>query len=460
MVRPYDPEREIAADLDTPVSALLKLRPFDPVFLLESVAGGERMGRFSFIGLGVREAIELERDTLTVDGTARSVDGDPLRALGAWLDAADLPTSRLPRGPAGLVGYVGYEAAGWFESLPEPGEHPLDLPTAAFVVPRAILVFDHVRSTIRFHPLVEGEAADTLEREVTETLRGGPGEPPAPGASTEPVANHERAAFESKVARAQEHIRAGDAFQIVLSARFDGETDAEPLAVYRALRLLNPSPYLYWAKVGGAEIVGSSPEALARLEGRRGLLRPIAGTRPRGSTEEEDVELAAELHGDAKENAEHMMLVDLARNDLGRVAMPGTVEVTGLKALERYSHVMHLVSTVEGVLGAGADQFDLFRAAFPAGTVSGAPKIRAMEILAELEEDARGPYAGSIGYFGADGSMDHAITIRTLVFREGRYCYQAGAGIVADSVPEREHAEVLNKSRALARALELAKEAL
>lgn len=460
MVQPYDPELEIAADLDTPVSALLKLHPFDPVFLLESVAGGERMGRFSFLGLGVRNALELERDALIVDGESRPVDGDPLDALRDWLAHASLPATRLPRGPAGLVGWVGYEAARWFESLPEPGGHPFDLPTAAFVVPRAILAFDHVRSTIRFHPLVGEDEARSLEREVTAALRAGPGERPAPGASAEPVANHSRSAFESKVDRAREHILAGDAFQIVLSARFDGETDADPLAVYRALRMLNPSPYLYWAKIGGAQIVGSSPEALARLEGRSGLLRPIAGTRPRGSTDEEDAELAADLRGDAKENAEHMMLVDLARNDLGRVAAPGTVEVTGMKVLERYSHVMHLVSTVEGVLEPGADQFDLFRAAFPAGTVTGAPKIRAMEILAELEEDARGPYAGSIGYFGADGSMDHAIAIRTMVFADGRYSYQAGAGIVADSVPEREHAEVLNKSRVLARALELAEEEL
>lgn len=460
MVQPYDPELEIAADLDTPVSALLKLEPFEPVFLLESVAGGERVGRYSFLGLGRRATLAVEGDRLVVDGESRETDGDPLGALRAWLAAADLPAPSIARGPAGLVGWIGYEAAGWFEDLPAPGGHPLELPTAAFVVPRAILAFDHVRSTIRFLPLVEGEEAASLEADVKRALRAGPGEPPAPGRSSEPAANHGRAAFESKVGRAQEHIRAGDAFQIVLSARFDGETEADPLAVYRALRLLNPSPYLYWVKVGGAEIVGSSPEALARLEGRRGLLRPIAGTRPRGSTEEEDAELAAELHADAKENAEHVMLVDLARNDLGRVAAPGTVEVTSMKALERYSHVMHLVSTVEGVLEPGADQFDLFRAAFPAGTVTGAPKIRAMEILAGLEGEARGPYAGSVGYFGAEGSMDMAIAIRTLVFKDGRYAFQAGAGIVADSVPEREHAEVLNKGRALARALEMAEERL
>jgi anthranilate synthase component 1 len=246
----------------------------------------------------------------------------------------------------------------------------------------------------------------------------------------------------------------------VLSIRFEGDTDADPFAVYRALRILNPSPYLYFLRVAGASFVGSSPEALARLEGRRALLRPIAGTRPRGADDEEDAALARELAADAKENAEHTMLVDLARNDLGRVAATGTVGVSAFMEIERYSHVMHLVSTVEGVLRAGADQFDLFRSAFPAGTVTGAPKIRAMEILNGLEGAARGPYAGAVGYFGADGNMDQAIAIRTLVFRDGRYAFQAGAGIVADSVPEREHAEVLSKGRVMEQALRLAAEPL
>jgi len=459
-VMPFDPGREIAADLDTPVSAFLKLSDLDPVFLLESVAGGEQVGRYSFLGLGARSEISLRRDEMVVDGESRAVEGDPLDALRAWLREADLPAPVTPRGPAGLVGYVGYEAAGWFERLPEPGPPPLALPTAAFVVPKAILAFDHVRSTLRFHPLVDEDEAATLEREVAQALRAGPAEPPPPGASGEPHSNHSPEAFERAVEGAQERIVAGDAYQVVLSVRFEGETDVDPFAVYRALRILNPSPYLYFVRAGGASIVGSSPEALARLEGKRAMLRPIAGTRPRGSTVEEDAALAEELLGDPKENAEHTMLVDLARNDVGRVAAPGTVEVTALKTIERYSHVMHIVSTVEGVLKPGADQFDLFRAAFPAGTVTGAPKIRAMEILAELEGEARGPYAGAVGYFGTEGSMDMAIAIRTLVFHEGRYAFQAGAGIVADSVPAREHAEVLDKGRALARALELASEEL
>ena len=452
---PFDPGREIAADLDTPVSAFLKLRELDPVFLLESVAGGERVGRYSFIGIGRRHEVTLEREALTVDGTSIDVHGDPLAALERWLTGLRLSAPALRRAPAGLVGYVGYEAGSWFERLPSAGSPPLPLPTAAFVVPRALLAFDHVRSTLTCHPLAPDEDP-ALQREIEDALRANAAAPPGPGASGEPVASLSREEFVGAVERAQEHIRGGDAYQIVLSVRFSGESEADPFAVYRALRLLNPSPYLYYVRAGGAEVVGSSPEALARLQGRRALLRPIAGTRPRGTSVEEDGALAAELTGDAKENAEHTMLVDLARNDLGRVAAPGTVEVTALKEIERYSHVMHLVSTVEGVLAPGFGQFDLFRAAFPAGTVTGAPKIRAMEILSELEGCARGPYAGAVGYFGVDGSMDQAIAIRTIVFHEGHYAFQAGAGVVADSVPEREHAEVLSKGRALARALELA----
>jgi anthranilate synthase component 1 len=457
--KPFDPAHEIAADLYTPVSAFLKLSALDPVFLLESVTGGERIGRYSFIGIGRRHEVTLERDGLTVDGAARPIAGDPLVALEEWLAGSGLASPPLRRAPAGLVGYVGYEAAGWFERLPAPGGPTLPLPTAAFVVPRALLAFDHVRSTLTCHPLSPDGDAE-LEREIEHALRDRPAAPPRSGPSGEPAPNHSRAEFVRSVERAQEHIRAGDAYQIVLSIRFDGESEADPFAVYRALRLLNPSPYLYYVRTGGAEIVGSSPEALARLQGRRALLRPIAGTRRRGNTVEEDAALAAELVGDAKENAEHTMLVDLARNDLGRVAAAGTVDVTALKDVERYSHVMHLVSTVEGVLAPGADQFDLFRAAFPAGTVTGAPKIRAMEILAELEGCPRGPYAGTVGYFGVDGGMDQAIAIRTIVFHQGRYAFQAGAGVVADSEGEREHAEVMSKARALARALELAGEDL
>ena len=456
MARPFDPRNEIAADLETPVSAFLKLEALEPVFLLESAAGGERLGRYSFIGLGVRNRVELERGRIVVDGEPRTTPGDPLDALRSWLNKVGPHAPRIARGPAGLVGYVGYEAAGWFEQLPEPGERVFGLPTAAFVVPRGILVFDHLRSTIGYHSLGD-EDEEQVRGQVHRALTA-VADRPRPGKSGPPRAHLETERFLGAVKTAQERIRDGEAYQIVLSIRFEGETDAGPFAVYRALRILNPSPYLYFLRVAGASIVGSSPEALARLEGRRALLRPIAGTRPRGADDEEDTELARELVADAKENAEHTMLVDLARNDLGRVAATGSVEVSTLKQIERYSHVMHLVSTVEGVLRAEADQFDLFRSAFPAGTVTGAPKIRAMEILHELEGAARGPYAGAVGYFGADGSMDQAIAIRTLVFHDGRYAFQAGAGIVADSVPDREHAEIVSKGKAMQQALELAAE--
>jgi anthranilate synthase component 1 len=459
MARPFDPAHEIAADLETPVSAFLKLRDLEPVFLLESAAGGERLGRYSFIGLGVRHRILLERGRMVVDGVERKVEGDPLDALRRWMAEAGLEASGLERGPAGLVGFVGYEAAGWFERLPDGGAPVFDLPTAAFVVPQGLLAFDHLRSTIRYHSLSAGDAGGDLRREVHRALAGQV-ERPRSGASASPHPHLEPEPFRDAVRRAQEHIRDGDAYQIVLSIRFEGETDVDPFAVYRALRILNPSPYLYFLRVADASIVGSSPEALARLEGRRALLRPIAGTRPRGADDDEDAALARELAADAKERAEHTMLVDLARNDLGRVAATGTVGVSSLMEIERYSHVMHMVSTVEGVLKAGTDQFDLFRSAFPAGTVTGAPKIRAMEILNELEGAARGPYAGTVGYFGADGNMDQAIAIRTLVFRDVRYTFQAGAGIVADSVPEREHAEVLSKARVMEQALQLAAEPL
>ncbi|MGH7570872.1 MAG: anthranilate synthase component I family protein [Gemmatimonadota bacterium] len=456
MARPFEPENEIAADLETPVSAFLKLEALEPVFLLESAAGGERLGRYSFIGLGERNRIVLERDRMLVDGVERPVSTGPMEALRIWLAEEGPDAPRIARGPAGLVGYVGYEAAGWFERLPVPQGRLFELPTAAFVVPRGILVFDHLRSTIRYHSLVDEDEARMRER-VRRALSA-VADRPRTGKSSPPRPHLEIDHFLDAVRAAQEHILDGDAYQIVLSIRFEGESDADPFAVYRALRILNPSPYLYFLRVAGASIVGSSPEALARLEGRRALLRPIAGTRPRGADEEEDADLARELAADAKENAEHTMLVDLARNDLGQVAATGSVEVSALMQIERYSHVMHLVSTVEGVLKTGADQFDLFRSAFPAGTVTGAPKIRAMEILHGLEGAARGPYAGAVGYFGVDGSMDQAIAIRTLVFHDGRYAFQAGAGIVADSVPDREHAEIVSKGRAMEQALELASE--
>ncbi|MEO0601977.1 MAG: chorismate-binding protein [Myxococcota bacterium] len=435
---------DIPADLDTPVSAFLKLKPLRPRFLLESVEGGERVARYSFIGFG--EAAEIVLDD----------EDDPLHRLrGALADApAFEPGAPFP---GGLVGFTGYDVVRRFESLPAGparGEEPL----AAYLAPRSVLVFDHV--TRRAGVLHAGSDAEAraLRSDVVRLLAGAV-PPVGKGRASTPVPTLGRAPFVDRVARVKEHILAGDVFQLVLSTAFTGETDLPPFEVYRALRQTNPSPYLYYIDVGGQQIIGSSPEALVKLDGRAATLRPIAGTRPRGATRTEDEALEAELLDDPKEAAEHVMLVDLARNDLGRVAEPGTIEVTPYRTIERYSHVMHIVSGVQGVVEEGFDALDLFAATFPAGTVVGAPKVRAMQIIDELEPERRGVYAGTVGYFGHRGAMDQAIAIRTLTLRDGTYRYQAGAGIVADSDPDAEYAEVCAKGAALAAALRLAEEA-
>jgi len=461
MDAPFD----IPADLDTPVSAWLKLRPLRPRFVLESVEGGERLGRYSFLGFGDAMAVRLAAGALTVDGVevARPADGTAL------LEALRNVLRRAPRlGPdlsgvpfrGGLVGFCGYDMAGRFERLPFPGNRPADDgPEAAWVAPRSVLVFDHLSHRVALlHDGPETERAG-LRREVVRALRG-PVPPSVRCRPHEPPrASLRRAEFLDAVAAAQRDILDGEVFQLVLSIAFAGACGTPPFEAYRALRLLNPSPYLYFLDLGDVAVAGSSPEALVRLEGGRALLRPIAGTRPRASDPTVDLRLERELLADAKEAAEHVMLVDLARNDLGRVAVPGSIEVAPYRSIERYSHVMHLVSGVRGELAPGRDAFDLFAAAFPAGTVVGAPKIRAMHRIHELEPVRRDVYAGTVGYFGHDGAMDQAIAIRTLTFRNGRYAYQAGAGIVADSVPEREYEEVLAKAAAARRALALAAEA-
>ncbi len=348
----------------------------------------------------------------------------------------------------------------WFERLPSRARADDDAPQAHYLAPRSLLVFDHLtRRAALLHAGPEAER-QSLRREVVRALRGGlPG--PAWAASVgAPEASLSEAEFLERVARTQEHIAAGDVYQLVLSVRFSGRCDLDPFETYRALRLLNPSPYMYYCELGDRVVVGSSPEALVKLNGRRATMRPIAGTRPRGVDAAQDAALEAELLADPKENSEHVMLVDLARNDLGRVAAAGSVHVQPYRCIERYSHVMHIVSGVNGELAPGRDAFELFAAAFPAGTLVGAPKVRAMEIIDELEPVRRGFYGGTVGYFGHGGDMDQAITIRTLVFHGDTYSYQAGAGIVADSVPLSEYREVLAKSAVLRRALELAREGL
>ena len=475
--------RRIPADLETPVSVYLKLAPLGATCLLESVERGIQVGRYSFIGLAPRLDIGLEGNEVfrRADGkeTRSPVDpDDPLAALRQELDrASTMNTHDLP-GPLGAaVGYLGWDMVRYFENLtlPEGGES--ELPDYRFLFPSGLVIFDHVRSEIEIAVLPsdgdpEPGYADALARleAVIDALRG---PLPANEATPGPKPGHKlgdgpsgsrfetpRAEFEASVEKAREHIFAGDAFQIVLSQRLIGQTEASPFTVYRALRILNPSPYLFFLDYGDFQMVGSSPESLVTLQGDLAGVVPIAGTRPRGEDPATDAALEAELLASEKERAEHLMLVDLGRNDLGRVCKPGTVRPDSFQQVERYSHVMHLVSRVSGQLAEDKDRWDLLRAVFPAGTVSGAPKIRAMEIIAELEGRRRGAYAGAVGYFSPGGDLDLAIAIRTLVMRDGQWWAQAGAGIVADSDPAAEYEETLHKLGALTRAITIAEKGL
>ncbi|MGO9802135.1 MAG: anthranilate synthase component I family protein [Steroidobacteraceae bacterium] len=456
---------DITGDLDTPVSAFMKLAAFAPRFLLESVEGGERLGRYSFIGFGDGLEVRLDDTGFTI-GTERRpppADGAALLAgLRAALAAAPQPHPHIAGVPlaGGLVGYAAYDVVRYFERLPARARAAAGVPALHYVAPRSVLVFDHLTRGIALLHAGSEDERRALRRDVIRALRGALPNGHRPGRYAPPTAAYTPEGYMAGVRRIQEYIAAGDVYQLVLASRFAGRHELDPFQAYRALRLINPSPYMYYCTLGDVAVVGSSPEALVKLSGRRAQLRPIAGTRPRCGDASVDASREAELRADPKENAEHVMLVDLARNDLGRVATAGSVAVEPYRAIERYSHVMHMVSGVHGELAAGRDAFDLFAAAFPAGTLVGAPKVRAMQIIDELEPVNRGLYGGTVGYFGARGDMDHAITIRTLVFRGDEYSYQAGAGIVADSVPRAEHEEVLAKSAAMVRALELAEEGL
>jgi len=459
------PPFDITGDLDTPVSAFMKLAPFRPRFLLESVEGGERLARFSFIGFG--DALEVRLDTAglkigAVQQPPPASGAALLGALRAALAQAPRPLPDIAGVPlaGGLVGYSAYDVVRHFERLPGRAADAAGVPALHYVAPRSVLVFDHLTRGIAL--LHAGEEAErrALRAEVVRALHGGLPNGRRRGRHSPPEAAYSRSGYLAAVQRTQEYIAAGDVYQLVLASRFSGRHELEPFQAYRALRLINPSPYMYYCALGDVAVVGSSPEALVKLNAGRAQLRPIAGTRPRAADAAADQAREAELLADPKENAEHVMLVDLARNDLGRVARAGTVRVEPYRCIERYSHVMHMVSGVQGELAGDRDAFDLFAAAFPAGTLVGAPKVRAMQIIDELEPVSRGLYGGTVGYFGARGDMDHAITIRTLVFTGDEYSYQAGAGIVADSVPQNEHEEVLAKSAAMRRALELAAEGL
>ena len=475
--------RELAADLDTPVSVYLKLRGRGPSFLLESVEKAEQIGRYSFLGVNPRRRIiSRGREVTIVDNGSTQhfqleAGQDPLHVVAAevarYQPVAPLHqvTSGLPRFYGGAVGYMGYDLVRFFERLPATAVDKLALPDLYLLLTDTLVAFDHVQHRVLLFAnahVPEGtdlDAAydeavvrlDALEAQVRAPLP--PQSAPGGEVGAEPKSNVSRTEFESAVRQAKEYITAGDIFQTVLSQRLTRPTEADPFAIYRALRRINPSPYMFFLDLGGdppIRLIGSSPEVLVRSQGRTAAVRPLAGTRPRGKTEAEDDELEAELLADPKERAEHVMLVDLGRNDLGRVCEYGTIHVPELLATERYSHVMHIVSHVEGQLREDVNVYDLFRATFPAGTVSGAPKVRAMEIIEELEGLRRCSYAGAVGYFGFNGNMDTCITIRTIVMQGDVAYLQAGAGIVADSDPAREWEETLHKASALGTAIEMA----
>lgn len=467
--------REIIADLETPLTVFAKVAAQEShAFLFESLEGGEKWGRYSFIGFDPLVTFESrgERVTINRDGKTNESYGDPLVMLKQLLVSfAAVEAAELPRFFGGAVGFLGYDMVRFIESLPDDNRPLADLPNSSFMVPRFLLIYDNLKQTLAIVNCVVINDKDNLDllyqaaqqeidsiikrlaRPLTDDLLAD-----AAAASDQHLfaSNMTEKSFKKMVRRAKEYIVAGDVIQVVLSQRFHTTTTLSPFKLYRALRHINPSPYLFYLKLADLVQIGSSPEILVRLTHDDIELRPIAGTRPRGATPAADLVLEQGLLADHKERAEHLMLVDLGRNDAGRVAEFGTVEVRDLMLVERYSHVMHIVSSVHAKLREGMDQFDVLKACFPAGTVSGAPKIRAMEIIEELEPERRGPYAGAVGYFGFSGNMDFCITIRTFVMNGSDLWIQAGAGVVADSDPQMEFAETLNKVKGLRRAVELA----
>jgi anthranilate synthase component 1 len=480
--------RDILVDLETPVSAYCKTARGPYSFLLESVTGGERVGRYSFIGIDPYLVITQQGETATLhkmhprSSASGSLETsyqqvpchDPLRLIEAELSQYRLITStgisqdELPQFHGGAVGYLSYEAASRFEHLPVPQRNELGLPLAVFCFTETVLVFDHVKHRVRIVTHLHLDAPD-LEAEyqrgmaiiadVQQRLSQPVHLPVEPPPVTDPEAlrvtsNRTQAEFEDMVRRSIAYIQAGDVFQVVPSQRLSRHVNAAPFTIYRALRAINPSPYMFYLDIQSFHIIGASPELLVRYEDNEVTIRPIAGTRPRGVDRQSDEQFATELKNDTKEQAEHVMLVDLARNDVGRVSATGSVQVSEFMDVERYSHVMHMVSNITGQLRPGLTPYDALRAGFPAGTVSGAPKIRAMEIISELEGEQRGVYAGAVGYFSHSGNQETAIALRTMVLKDGRAYIQAGCGVVADSDPAAEYQESLNKAKALLRALD------
>jgi anthranilate synthase component I len=469
--------REILADMDTPVTAFKKIDDGRYSFLLESIEGGEKWARYSFLGSSPEVIIRSKGtvvETLAADGSlCRCETADPLgfvRDLLARYTPVDV--DGLPRFFGGAVGYVGYDMVRYFErvSMEKPTE--LAAYDSYFVITDTILIFDTIRQKIKVvsnahleqgttPEAAYGEATAKIDAIIAKLKTSLPPASVAPATGkTSFAANVSREDFEAAVVKAKEYVQAGDIIQVVLSQRFSADLTVDPFDIYRILRTLNPSPYMFFLRLDDTLVVGASPEVMVRKEGNQVELRPIAGTRPRGKTKDADRELERELLADPKECAEHVMLVDLGRNDLGRVCRTGTVKVTELMVVERYSHVMHIVSNVQGELAGEKDAFDVLRATFPAGTLSGAPKVRAMEIIEELEPMRREIYGGAVGYFSFSGNMDMAIAIRTLVVKDGRIHLQAGAGIVADSDPAAEYQETVNKARAVVKAIEMVEQGL
>ncbi len=475
---------ELPGDLDTPLSAYLRLRPGPYSFLLESVEGGEKWARYSFLGTDPMMMLSAKNGRITLRRSGGRVierlpEGNPLEALRTLLsEFQPVPVPGLPRFQGGTVGYLAYDMVRHMERLPANARDDLRLPDAIFLFTDTLLVFDNLRHRLLViaNARIEGhddasldQAYDRAALRIGMTLQklARPPRTPAPLSFAAPgpllalgeegfTTTMDEAAYSDAVRKAKEYIAAGDAYQIVVSRRLDTPLRADPFTVYRALRTINPSPYLFFLRLGKMTVVGSSPEVLVRLEGDRIDERPIAGTSVRGATEEQDQTIADTLLADPKERAEHVMLVDLGRNDVGRVATLGSVKVTEFMAIERYSHVMHLVSHVIGKLKPGADAVDVLQACFPAGTLTGAPKIRAMEIIDELEPTQRGPYGGAVGYISYSGNLDSCITIRTIVCHDGKASVQVGAGIVADSDPKTEWLETSSKARGLVLALRMA----
>ncbi len=468
---------DMTADMSTPVSVYNRLSAECPSFLFESVTGGERISRYSFVGCAPQmEIIAYEKETIIRyrEGKVETVatPQDPLTVIESMMkNYKAVPMPDMPRFHGGFVGFLGYEYISRIETtVSRPLDDCLGMPILYFMLADSVVIFDHAHQRLRLcvNAHVQGDASSAYESAVVrlkalvKNLMRTDALPPAPivqlGTIETPLGNFTREVFENIVEQSKEYIRAGDAIQIVGSQRFTAEYTQSPLELYRALRVVNPSPYMFIIDNGDFACVGASPEVHVRLTGDLCELRPIAGTRPRGNTQDEDRHLEADLLADEKERAEHLMLVDLARNDLGRVCQIGSVEVSEYMTIEHYSHVMHIVSHVQGKLNADRNAFDLMRATFPAGTVSGAPKVRAMQIISELENTCRGPYAGALGYFGYDGNLDSCIAIRTALLKDGNVHIQAGAGLVADSVPSQEYQETINKARALFKAVKLSQE--